>query len=222
MRPRAPGGYTAPVTDLWDERYEPPDPDEVLGDLYEVAAEVFDLHRGGSDLAWAAWAWGALTDAGLAAARTEYERGELVLRLLALNAFHREFLARAGAVGEPGDWPVDPERVLGDHPRLHPVLLGVIAERRGLDLADGTGAGDVDFDVAVPATALDLLVRSEYRHVLAAVTGVAGRAALFAATWVSGRDGVRYPLPDDEVRAIAALPQGRAAREWLASGARLG
>ena len=210
---------------MWDELFEPPDPADVLGDLHEIAIEVFDVWFGGSEQAWAAWAWGVLTSAGLTAARTEYERGELVLRLLGLNAFYREFCARAFTEGEPGEWPVDPDRVLGDHPRLHPVLLGIIAERRSLDLADGADAGDVDFDIAVSATALDLLVRSEYRRVLPALTGSAGTAGLFAATWASAGDGVRYPLPDDDVREIVntdVTPGKLAAYEWLTSGARLG
>lgn len=213
------------MNDMWDELFEPPDPEDVLGDLYELAVAVFDLWRNGSEPAWVAWAWGVLTSAGLTAARTEYERGELVLRLAALRAFHREFCARAFGIGEPGEPDLDPDRVLGDHPRLHPVLLGVIAERRGLDLADGTGAGEIDFDVAVTTTALDRLVATEYRRVVPALLAGAGAAEVAAATWASSLDGVRYPLPGHEIRALTTTdvtPQARAAFDWVRSGARPG
>ncbi|MEJ8282058.1 hypothetical protein [Pseudonocardia spirodelae] len=201
-----------------------PGPADVLGDLTEVAEDVFDLCHTGSEQAWAAWTWSVLTRAGLTAAGTEYERGELVLRLLALNMFHREFCARALDLGEPGHWDVDPDRVLGDHPRLHPVLLGVIAERRSLDLADSAGAGDPDFDVSVAATALDALVRSEYRRVVPLLATAVGPADLAASVWASTLDGVRFPLPDSDVRDVTAgmTPAGRAAAEWVRAGARRG
>ncbi|OLL71340.1 hypothetical protein Ae168Ps1_5843c [Pseudonocardia sp. Ae168_Ps1] len=213
------------MTDMWDELFEPPDPADVLGDLHEIAIDLFDLRYDGSEQAWAAWAWGVLTTARLTAAGSEYERGELVLRLLALHAFHREFCARAFGIGEPGGSEVDPERVLGDHPRLHPVLLGVIAERRSLDLADSSDAGDLDFDIAVASTALDQLVRSEYRQVVPSLIRTAGAADLAAATWASLQEDVRYPLPPDDVRAITTTdvtPEKRAVIEWVRAGARPG
>ncbi|MFP5021926.1 hypothetical protein [Pseudonocardia phyllosphaerae] len=210
------------MTDLWDELFEPPDPADVLGDLYEVAEGVFDLCYDGSELAWAAWAWGVLTTAGATAAATEYERGELVLRLLALHRFHRELCARGAGIGEAGEWEVDPDRVLGDHPRIHPVLLGVMAERRNLNLADSADAGDLDFDIAVATTALDQLVRSEYRHVVPLLTAAVGVDDLTAATLVSVRNGVRYPLPPGDVRSIMSDlgDAGRSAGEWVRRGAR--
>lgn len=210
------------MTDMWDELFEPPDPADVLGDLHEIAVEVFDLRYDGSEPAWAAWAWGVLTAAGRTAAGTEYERGELVLRLLALHRFHREFCARAFGLGFPGMWEIDPDRVLGDHPRLHPVLLGVIAERRRLDLADSTGAGEVDFDVSVATTALDQLVRSEYRQVVPLLVRSVGLAALAASVTASLRDGVRFPLPDGEVRELLAAPGIEEALGWVRAGARPG
>lgn len=209
------------MTDMWDELYGPPDPAAALGDLDEIAADVFDLRYDGSEHAWAGWAWTVLTSAGLTAARTEYERGELVLRLLALRAFHREFCARAFDTGEEGGAELDPDRVLGDHPRLHPVLLGVIAERRALDLADGTGAGELDFDLSVATTALDQLVRSEYRRVVPALRTAVGPAELAAATWTSLDDDVHYPLPEDTVRRIAGT-EARALVDWIRAGARPG
>lgn len=213
------------MTDMWDELFESPDPEDVLGDLHEIAVEVFDLRYDGSEVPWAAWAWGLLTTAGLTAARTEYQRGELVLRLLAVHLFHREFCARAHGLGESGVWDVDPDRVVGDHPRLHPVLLGILAERRSLNLADGTDAGELDFDVSVAATALDQLVRSEYRQVAPAMVNVAGPAELAAATWASLRDDVGYPLSDGDVREITTTevtPGLRDAIEWVRAGARTG
>ncbi|MEU9819056.1 hypothetical protein ACIGG9_16820 [Pseudonocardia alni] len=210
------------MTDMWDDLFEPPDPADVLGDLHEVATSVFDLCYDGSEAEWAAWAWSILTRAGLAAAGTEYERGELVLRLLALNMFHREFCARALDLGVPGEWDVDPDRVLGDHPRLHPVLLGIIAERRSLDLADSTDPGDLDFDVSVAATALDALVRSEYRRVVPLLVQASGPVDLAASVWASTGEGARFPLPDTAVRELTAAltPAGHAALEWVRGGAR--
>jgi hypothetical protein len=213
------------MSDMWDELFEPPDPADVLGDLHEIAADLFDLRYDGSEQEWAAWAWGVLTTAGLTAARSEYERGELVLRLLALHTFHREFCARAFGIGEPGGTEVDPDRVLGDHPRLHPVLLGVIAERRSLDLADTGAAGDLDFDIAVASVALDQLVRSEYRQVVPVLARAVGAADLAAATWASLQEDVRYPLPAADVREITTTDVGpgkRAALEWVRGGARPG
>ncbi|GAA4991859.1 hypothetical protein WHI96_08645 [Pseudonocardia tropica] len=210
------------MTDMWDDLVEAPDATEILGDLHEVATSVFDLCYDGSEPEWAAWAWSILTRAGLAAAGTEYERGELVLRLLALNMFHRELCARTLDLGVPGEWDVDPDRVLGDHPRLHPVLLGVIVERRSLDLADSTDPGDLDFDVSVAATALDALVRSEYRRVVPLLVTAVGPVDLAASVWASTRSEVRFPLPDSEVRALTGdpTPRGRAAIDWVRGGAR--
>ncbi|BBG01092.1 MULTISPECIES: hypothetical protein [Pseudonocardia] len=213
------------MTDMWDELFEPPDPADVLGDLYELAVDVFDLRYDGSEPAWAAWAWGVLTAAGRTAAGTEYQRGELVLRLLALHRFHREFCARAFGLGVPGMWEIDPDRVVGDHPRLHPVLLGVIAERRHLDLADGTGAGEIDFDVSVAASALDQLVGSEYRQVVPLLVRSVGPAALAASVAASLNDGVRFPLPDADVRGLLVSGPGsdiESTLGWIRAGARPG
>lgn len=210
------------MTDPWAAQLDGPDPDEVLGDLVEVARSVFDLRRDGSELEWAAWAWWLLGAARLTGAGTEVERGVTVVRLLAVNAFYREFCARAFEEGEPGDWAVDPERAVGDYPRLHPVLLGVLAERRGLELDDETGP---DFEHAVTAAALDGLVRTEYRTVVATLRADAGGpAGLFASLVASGGPDVRYPLDD----AAAAEVLGgeltfamNTAWRWMDAGAPL-
>lgn len=210
------------MTDPWTDALDGPDPDEEFGDLVEVARSVFDLRRGGSEVEWAAWAWRVLAGSRLTVAGSEAERGVTVLRLLALNAFYREFCARAFEEGAPGDWAVDPERAVGDYPLLHPVLLGVLAERRALDLDRELGP---DFEHAVTAAALDGLVRTEYRTVVGVLVADAGGPAGLLASLVASREpDVRYPLDD---AAAAEMLGGdltfglNQAWQWLGKGAPL-
>ena len=208
------------MTDPSADALDGPDPDVEFGDLVEVTRSVFDLRRDGSEVEWAAWAWRLLGASRLTAAGSEVERGVVLLRLLALNAFYREFCARAFSEGGPGEWALDPERVVGDYPLLHPVLLGVLAERRGVDLDQELGP---DFDHAVTAAAVDGLVRTEYRTVVGVLRADAGGpAALFASLVASRETGVAYPLDD----ATAAELLGgditfglNQAWQWLDAGA---
>ena len=210
------------MTDPWAAELDGPDPDDEFGDLADLARSVFDLRPDGSELGWAAWAWSRLGAARLTAARTELDRAVTVLRLAALNAFYREFCALAFEEGEPGEWPVDPERLVGDYPRVHPVLLGVLAERRGLDLDEPTGP---DFEHGVAAAALDGLTRTEYRTVVGALRALdGGPAALFASLVAARTPDVRYPLDDAAAAEVLGGELTFAmnnAWQWLGNGAPL-
>lgn len=210
------------MSDPWSEQLDGLDPDEVLGDLAELARSVFDVRRGGSELQWAGWAWWLLGSARLTAAGTESERVLTVLRLLALNAFYREFCARAFDEGAPGEWSLDPDLVVGDYPKAHPVLLGVLAERRGVELDEEMG---LEFELGVTAAAVDGLVRTEYRTVVTTLRSAAGgQAGLFASLVASPGPDVRYPLDD---AALAEALGGdltfsmNTAWQWLESGGQL-
>ncbi|RZT87156.1 hypothetical protein EV383_4064 [Pseudonocardia sediminis] len=210
------------MTDPWADALDGPDPDEEFGDLVEVVRSVFDVRRDGSEVEWAAWAWRVLGGSRLTAAGTEIERGVVVLRLLALNAFYREFCALAFDEGESGEWAVDPDRAVGDYPRLHPVLVGVLAERRSVVLDEELG---LDFDHAVTAAAVDGLVRTEYRTVVGALRADSGGpAGLFASLVATRESDVRYPLDDATAAEVLGgeLTFGmNAAWQWLGKGAPL-
>jgi hypothetical protein len=210
------------VTDPWAELVDGPSPAEPFGDLEEIARPALEVRLDGSEFLWAEHAWRRLGDAGLLAARTEVERGITVLRMLALSTLYREFCARAFGEGEPGEWEIDTDVAVGDYPRINPVLLGVLAERRGIDLDDEI---DEDFEHGITATALDSLVRTEYRTVVGALRQAEGKVGLFASLWVTTEPDVEYPLDEAAVSEVVRADvseEKSVAHTWLENGAPLG
>ncbi|MCW0211793.1 MAG: hypothetical protein OJJ54_00375 [Pseudonocardia sp.] len=207
------------MTDPWAELVDGPSPRDPFGDLEEIARPAFEVRLDGSEFTWAEHAWRAIGGAGLLAARSETERAVTVLRMVALSVFYREFAARAFGEGGPGEWEIDPDLAVGDYPRIHPVLLGALAERRGISIDSGI---DEDYEHGATAVALDGLVRSEYRTVVDVVRRAEARNVVWASLWRTSEPDVVYPLDGAAVTDVDDADitvEMQMARVWLESGA---
>lgn len=188
------------------------DPDDGWDEVRDIAARVFDVWVGGSERAWARYAWGVLHRAGLTAFGTHVERARSAVRLLALSVLYREFCARAFDEGRPGDWTIV-------DPRIDPFVLGILAERDGVD-ADI----EVDYDAEDQrAFAVRELVVGEYATVVATLRQELGQVVLFATLWASSEESVHYPLPATVVGGVgnADVWDTMRAWEWMDSGMEL-
>lgn len=187
--------------------------DDGWDDVRVLAAQAFDVWVAGSERAWARYAWGVLHRAGLTAFATHVERARATVRLLALSVLYREFCARAFDEGQPGGWTVP-------DPRIDPFVLGILAERDGVD-------ADIEVDYAAEdqqALAVRELVVGEYATVVATLRQELGQAVLFATLWASSEEYVHYPLPATVVGGIGNTDVWDKMRawEWMDSGMELG
>ena len=83
--------------------------------------------------------------------------------------------------------------MVGPSPRISPFVLGILAERSGVD-------ADIEVDWCFEegsgeAYALRELVRSEHGTVVHDIVSELRSTGLLATMWVCSRDGVRFPLP---------------------------
>jgi hypothetical protein len=192
---------------------------EELGDLIQVARDVFDTWNGDGEIAWAQHAWAALGQVGLAQYETEVERARAVCRLLALVALAQEFYARAFDEGEPGAWSVWEEDTVGEYPRIDPFALGQLAVREGVD-ADITVGGEFE-EGSAAIYAVRWIVRDQTELVAQALRKQWGDTYLFAALWTSAEGEMAYPLPDEAIRDIVntgITGEKLNAWQWVESG----
>ncbi len=168
-----------------------------LGDLRELADEVFRVWTGGSEVRWAAHAWACLGRAGLVQYQTEVERARTVCRLLALAVLSREFYARARDEGSPGDWSLTQDDAVGEYPRIDPFVLGQLTEREGIDADIEVG---YEFDEGTASNyALREIVGAQYRIVTKALASEWGTVGVFTSLWASTYDDVEYPIAQDDI-----------------------
>lgn len=193
--------------------------DEVgdLGDLDELAVHLFDVWFDSAERRWAAYAWDALTRAGLINYDDETERTLVVCRLVVLAGINREFAARAFDEGCEGEWDAKVAGVgfEGEHPLLDRLALGRLAERLGV-IGDGGYADEREQSSRLVVA----IARNEWDRVCTALIEELGEDGLFASLRLSPKAATRYPLPD-EVRWQALnddLDGMGSAYLWLCDG----
>jgi len=194
-----------PVGEEWDDW------------LADVAVGIF---RHGSSLGWARHVWAeVLAPAGLAELATELDRARAVLRLHALDVLRDEFFTRLDEEGGEGSWWIDVDDVVGSEPLVDPFFVGVLAATEGLD-PDVEIGGEID-DRSPVSYAVHELVRAECSAVASALVARLGASRVFATTWASRFEGVRYPLCRDALD-LALNHDLTAARhitfEWIGEG----
>lgn len=169
-------------------------------DLGDMARAALQVGTGAPEIAWVQHAWSALACAGLVACETQLERAAVACRLLALTVLHEQFCVRAFDEGDPDEWEIDPHDLLGTYPRLDPFLIGVLAERRGLE-ADIELGYELERGT-LTSEALRELVVAEYPTVARALRAAWGGTGVFGSLWVSRSDDTTYPLSEDVIDDI--------------------
>ena len=179
-------------------------------EVKQIANDLFHTW-GGGDLRWAEAAWQVLSESGLTSYVFEVDRTVCIIRLVALNAFYREFCVRAFDEGSSDDWQYELFELVGGYPLIDAFSLGQLAERRGI-FVDNALYQEPD-----PRTeAIQELARGEYRQVVDALQARWGEHDLFAALWVSPEaKGNLYPLDADLRGEIATMdPPSNMGRAW--------
>lgn len=184
--------------------------------LADIAATIF---TSGSSLGWARYVWSAaLAPSGLTELSTELDRARAVLRLKALDVLRDQFFTRLDDEGREGSWGVDADDLVGAPTRVSPFVIGVLAATEGIDVDVELG---FDFEESALVYAVRELVRAEYESVAVALRWKLGEARVFAETWASRLEGVRYPLCRDALDI--ALGENLTAvkhiiYEWISEG----
>ncbi|MEU4243456.1 hypothetical protein [Actinoplanes sp. NPDC026619] len=164
-------------------------------DVKAVVEPVIQIWVSGSELTWAAYAWGILEQHGLTGYTSEVERTRCMLRAVALGALYLDFAAFAFDEGSSGEWRY---RVNGDligpPPLIDAFTLGQLVERDGIEIDDSQYA---DEDLTIEA--LRDLVGAECSEVTRVLRQHCDDAGLFADLFLSSKEDVRYPLSDDLV-----------------------
>ena len=185
--------------------------------LADVAAGIF---RYGSSLGWARYLWAeALAPSGLTEVITELDLARAVLRLRALDVLRDEFFARLDEEGGEGSWWIDADEVVGPDPLISPFFLGVLAATEGVG-SDVDIGGELD-DRPPMAYAVHELVRAECHVVASAIVARLGESQVFAVTWASRFEGVRYPLCQEALDLALnhdLTPARHITFEWIGEG----
>lgn len=189
------------------------------GEIVEIAGDLFRIW-GGGDLRWAEAAWQVLSEAGLNRYVFEVDRTVCIMRLVAVNAFYREFCVRAFDEGTSGDWQDEVFGLIGEYPQIDAFSLGQLAEQRDVFVNNSP------YERPDPrADAIRELVTAEYQQVVDALHARWGKSDLFAALYVSPEaKGDLYPLDADLRNQVSTMEppinMGRA-WEWYENGAGL-
>jgi hypothetical protein len=188
----------------------------------EIAEIAEDLFRtwGGGDLRWAEAAWQVLSESGLTRYVFEVDRTVCIMRLVALNAFYREFCVRAFKEATSGDWQYEIFGLIVDYPLIDAFSLGQVAEQRDVFVNNSPHKRPDP-----RADAIRELVTGAYQQVVDAVQARWGKSGLFAALYVSPKaKGDLYPLNADlrdQVFTIEPPINMARAWEWYEDGAGL-
>lgn len=164
-----------------------------------VVEEIFSVWSSGSGILLARHAWEELAAAG----RTHYEgdlgRSEVIISLLALGAYYREFCSYAfdeGTVGEWREWITS--SLMGDRPLLDASVLGEPADQP-------YDAANDEFleDPRAVSEELQDIVRADCPAVIKVLQDRWGMARFFASLYATeGWSFDGYPLSDEAIDEI--------------------
>ncbi|MBT0773415.1 hypothetical protein KIH74_31000 [Kineosporia sp. J2-2] len=200
-----------------DDRPEPLDPEEVMGDLAELLADLPSAADPGPGDELLVYLWSVLRARSLVRRQTQVENVRAVASLLALHRLKTVFQHHAFGEGGPEEHYEFPSaELIGEFPRAEPFWIGVHA------------GADATFDARIEpgdttawvVEALHDLARNQYDEVVPTLRRVLGRGVLFAALWTSNDDDALYPVPAPVVERIVGQDPtgqeltGRAADAW--------
>lgn len=167
-------------------------------EIEPVVDEIFSVWESGSGLLLAQHTWEELAATRQTRYETNLELSEAVVGLLAFGAYYREFCAYAfdeGAVGDWREWITS--GLIGDRPLLDVSILGQPVMQRG------ASEDDLLEDTHRISEALQEVVRSECRKVVALLKERWGGARFFASLYATGKwefDG--YSLTEEAIGEI--------------------
>lgn len=190
------------------------DPEDVLGELFPLVQEHFDVWWLGSEAEWAAYTFRILRKAGLVGDEPGLEHTRSVARLMVLAALNKEF---ANHSGEYTDWRDTTAYWVGEYPLADPFALGYLCAELG---ADSWNDPTVHVPPSVDPEICRDVITSMHQEVVDALVEELGDNGLFASLWHARLDDTTYPLSGEQVYDACndVTVDKMTAWQWVAEG----